>query len=133
MYYRSQGYRYPRDMRIPINYSGNAFTSSSAESEESLIIEQKDSNNSTDSAAYDSTTIEQAENLEETPSADEESPIIDEPKASKASILGSLTSSSIFSKIGGEELLILALVFLLSDNDTENDIIWLLLILLFIK
>ena len=123
MYYRSQGYRYPRDMRIPINYSGNAFSESNQDKEN-----ESDASSEDIIAPQDSPTIEQSQDesasirLEEMPLPSEE------PKATPASLLGGA-----FGKIGTEELLLLALVFLLSDNDSESDIIWLLLLLLFIK
>ena len=123
MYYRSQGYRYPRDMRIPINYSGNAFSESNQDKEN-----ESDASSEDIIAPQDSPTVEQSQDesasirLEEMPLPSEE------PKATPASLLGGA-----FGKIGTEELLLLALVFLLSDNDSESDIIWLLLLLLFIK
>ena len=116
-------------MRIPINYGGSAFSEQesvggepsdnpSAEAElndSGATAEEISSYNSDNNTAYDSTTTE-------------------ERRDTPASILKNLTSGSFLgSRIGSEELLILALVFLLSDADADNDIIWLLLLLLFIK
>ena len=135
MYYRSQGYRYPKNMNIPPNYSGNAFSEeNSSEKEKSL-----DENYVSDEATQ--ITTEFAPELpKEIPEAIESS-TPDEPDSAQestknvapTSLFGNFTSKSFLSRIGSEELLILALVFLLSDTDSDNDIIWLLLLLLFIK
>jgi hypothetical protein len=137
MYYRSQGYRYPRSVQIPVNYSGNAF-----------LEKDGNDNNDNNDVNNDGIEIDPAEaqkssaleseaqigtvSLEDQPSEDsvEASKSTDTiPSASAFKGFG----SSLLSHIGSEELLILALVFLLSDTDTENDVIWLLLLLLFIK
>lgn len=112
-YYRSQGYRYPQEIRIPSNYGGNAFSSEDAPTEpENNVIE---------------TTAEEPEPQIE---AQEEKPSTDTP----TSLFKGFNPSSIFGgKIGTEELLILAVILLISDNDGSSDIIWLLLLLLFVK
>lgn len=123
MYYRSQGYRYPRDMRIPINYSGNAFSESNQDKEKEPDADSEDIIAPQAPPTAEPSQDESASiNFEEKPLPSKE------PKTTPASLLGGA-----FGKIGTEELLILALVFLLSDNDSESDIIWLLLLLLFIK
>ena len=121
MYYRSQGYRYPSSMRVPINYGGNAF--SDAEPTDAAEEPSKDQSISDVSADLITDTPDSAEQSES-----------DEKSAPASSLLGNLGSGSLFGgRIGSEELLILALVFLLSDTDADSDIIWLLLLLLFIK
>lgn len=122
MYYRPQGYRPPRDMRIPINYSGNAFIEhdSSAENEPETYSEAP-----TENSVLLDAEVKETEDISDAP---DKPLIVEEPKSAPSSLLG-----NVFGKIGTEELLIIALVFLLSDNDSENDIIWLLLLLLFIK
>lgn len=135
MYYRSQGYRYPKNMNIPPNYSGNAFfEENSSEKEKSL-----DENYVSDEATQ--ITTEFAPELPKEIPETIESNTPDKPESTQeatknvapTSLFGNFTSKSFLSRIGSEELLILALVFLLSDTDSDNDIIWLLLLLLFIK
>ena len=129
MYYRSQGYRYPKDMRIPVNYGGNAFSDNEKSEEE---ITQTIAENQTESQVESEIDEESSEISE----IQDEAQIKDTPKAESAStssIFHGFGRNSFFSGIGSEELLILALVFLLSDNESDNDIVWLLLLLLFIK
>ena len=129
MYYRSQGYRYPKDVRIPINYSGNAFSESNdaninEEPDQSIIELQPESESKYEPRIQHEST-ESSKDTEEASESSDSTPA--------ASLFNNLGKNSLFSKIGSEELLILALVFLLSDTDSDNDIIWLLLLLLFIK
>ena len=130
MYYRSQGYRYGRDMRIPINYGGNAFTTEDTNRDEQIITI-----NSNQEDDIESSNANPALNTEKEaePKIVNESNSSEEQKTTPTSIFKSLGSTSLFGRIGSEELLIIALIFLLSDTDSENDIIWLLLLLLFIK
>ena len=144
MYYRSQGYGYPQNMRIPINYGGNAFSKSED------INKEKDNAKSTVSFDESQNNIEQTieQTIEEKiEQAVEYKKISDyqefaptlltdntKSEAAPTSIFKGFGNNSFFGgRIGSEELLILALVFLLSDTDGNNDIIWLLLLLLFIK
>ena len=128
MYYRSQGYRYPRDMRIPINYSGNAFS----EQKENNIEDTETESIPEYATAEDQNTQTVENNTEENSSSD--SPHKENEAKEVSSIFHNSNQSSLFGgRIGNEELLILAIVFLLSDTDSGNDIIWLLLLLLFIK
>ena len=134
MYYRSQGYRYPRNLQIPVNYGGNAFSEkeNSAE-EESFTEKENDTEEAFAKKENEPSTVsddygKSEESTKDTEEAEQKS------EAAPTSLFQSLTSKSLFGgRIGSEELLILALVFLLSDTDSDNDIIWLLLLLLFIK
>lgn len=133
MYYRSQGYRYPKDMRIPINYSGNAFSESKADNKSETLEEP--SNEDIGLQAYDeygAGSDMQDEAIETEKDAPNTS-VNNSNSVTASSIFGGSNKGSLLSKIGSEELLIIALVFLLSDTDSDNDIIWLLLLLLFIK
>ena len=124
MYYRSQGYRYPKNMRIPINYGGNAF--SNAEITDTVEI-------ASEASTQEDTSTEAMTEIPDIPH-ESSSDTTDEKAAPAASLFGGIGSSPLFGgRIGSEELLILALVFLLSDTDADSDIIWLLLLLLFIK
>ena len=128
MYYRSQGYRYPRDMRVPINYSGNAFLESKSNNEDKEPIELAAS------SAPQNDAEQETEHHESSPDLLTEAANNEAEASAPTSIFKGFGSNSLYGgRIGSEELLILALVFLLSDADTDSDIIWLLLLLLFIK
>ncbi len=142
MYYRSQGYRYPRDMRIPINYGGNAFTENNSNTEEESSTDSPLSpehlpDNSIAEAEKEMEEIKEEEEPKETEKTEETADtaaMFKEGKSTRSSLFGNLGANSLFGgRIGSEELLILAIVFLLSDTDSDNDIIWLLVLLLFIK
>lgn len=117
MYYRPQGYRYSQGMKLPSNYGGSAFQSNEIYSDE----EQKE-----EKAPPSSLETQEAQaNPDEEKSEKREKP---------ASLLSGLHQGSLFGgRIGSEELLIIALIFLLSDAEGSDDVIWLLLLLLFIK
>lgn len=116
-------------MRIPINYSGSAFSEQDSNTNEILENEADRGEASVSPQSVTDTSDEITDT-----SVDNSSPSPDESPSAPASILHNLSSGSFLGgRIGSEELLILALVFLLSDTDADNDIIWLLLLLLFIK
>ena len=134
MYYRSQGYRYPRGVQIPVNYGGNAFLEKENSAEEESFAEKENDTEEafTEKENEPSTVSDDYGKSEESTKDTEETE--QKSEAAPTSLFQSLTSKSLFGgRIGSEELLILALVFLLSDTDSDNDIIWLLLLLLFIK
>ncbi len=99
--------RYRGGVSIPKNYSGNAFREPSMTSED-----------------IDDTPIEEA---------------VKEEVQKAAPAIASVPSHSPLQNlmrgggIGLEELLILGLVFLISQNDTKDDLTFLLLMLLFIQ
>lgn len=127
MYVRPPNYRYPHSVRVPDNYSGNAFSEPPAES--SVPPQAPDEAQE----AHESQI-----HASEEPSAKENQ---DTGKAEQASLLSPrgfrLRLGSIFGKdrgIGTEELLIIALILLLSDNDDGfDDLILMLALLFFIK
>ena len=106
MYVRPQGYRYSGEVRLPENYSGNTFREPPLI--ESDVAEQENEHNEAEPASLPS---------ESTP-------------ASKLH-LGSLFGGK--GGIGTEELLILALVLLLSDGESNDDLMLFLILLLFIQ
>ena len=121
MYVRPPSYRYPPSVRVPDNYSGNAFR----EQETPPLLTQIEEPESEETQ------------IQEEPGAAQE---ISEP--TQASLTSAhrfgLRLGSIFGKksgIGTEELLIIALILLLSDNDGEgfDDLILFLALLFFIK
>lgn len=122
MYYRPQGYRYPREMNLPSNYGGNAFQK---------IEPYPDEKDEEESAARElDAEVERKESEIESNKASEASEKSEKP----VSLLGGIKQGSFLGgRIGSEELLIIAIIFLLSDADGSDDIVWLLLLLLFIK
>lgn len=116
MYYRSQGYPYQRNMSLPPNYGGNAFSEGSPSDENSEIA--------------DSAQSEDFKPSEQPTKAEE----IQMSGSKEAVSAGSLRLGSLLNgKIGAEELLLLAVIFLLSDSQGSDDVLWLLILLLFIK
>ena len=111
MYVRQQGTPYRQRVRLPENYSGNAFR-------EEQIEEKQDPPLNAESAHAD-IEARSAETAALLPKKQEEA-------LSADSILGKLSS-------GSEELLLLALILLLSDSKSNDDLILFLLLLLFIK
>lgn len=122
MYYRPQGYRYPREMNLPSNYGGNAFQK---------IEPYPDEKDEEESAARElDAEVGGKESEIESIKASEASEKNEKP----VSLLGGIKQGSFLGgRIGSEELLIIAIIFLLSDADGSDDIVWLLLLLLFIK
>ena len=122
MYYRPQGYRYPREMNLPSNYGGNAFQK---------IEPYPDEKDEEESAARElDAEVERKESEIESNKASEASEKNEKP----VSLLGGIKQGSFLGgRIGSEELLIIAIIFLLSDADGSDDIVWLLLLSLFIK
>ena len=122
MYYRPQGYRYPREMNLPSNYGGNAFQK---------IEPYPDEKDEEESATRElDAEVARKESEIESNKASEAS----EKSENPVSLLGGIKQGSFLGgRIGSEELLIIAIIFLLSDADGSDDIVWLLLLLLFIK
>ena len=121
MYVRPPSYRYPPSVRVPDNYSGNAFREQETPP---LLTQTEDS-------------VNEAQEVREEPADEQKS-----AESTQTSLLSSrhfgLRLGSLFGKksgIGTEELLIIALILLLSDNDGEgfDDLILFLALLFFIK
>lgn len=138
MYTRSPQGRFPRDMRVPRNYAGNAFRPPLSEQDrgEPIFIEN------TDDAENLSTAEEQKNSLEEQSNESKEAEKKDEKKDAKQAGLFSfpkfdLGLSKLFSRgginIGFEELLILGLILLIASEGKGDDLILLLILLLFIQ
>lgn len=138
MYTRSPQGRFPRDMRVPKNYAGNAFRPPLSEQErgEPIFIEN------TDDAENLSTAEEQKNSLEKQSNESKEAEKKDEKKDAKQAGLFSfpkfdLGLSKLFSRgginIGFEELLILGLILLIASEGKGDDLILLLILLLFIQ
>lgn len=112
MYVRPPSYKYPSGMRLPENYSGNTFRESV---DEEPAVE----------AEAEPVTKEQ-----DTPEESVETAALLSQKEGFGLRLGSLFGSK---GIGGEELLILALILLLADSEGCDDLILFLVLLFFIK
>ena len=120
MYYRSHGYPYQKNINLPPNYGGNAFSNNKNEKSDS-VEEPEEPLFETSNEASEEAISEKSENL------------VVNIKESHATEAVSLKQSSFLGKIGSEELLLLAIIFLISDSDGSDDILWLLILLLFIK
>ena len=104
MYYRPQSAR----IRVPSNYGGSAFSEPNEQTRE----------------APEPEVI--ASTLPEPRSSEEE-------KDSSVGTQGKGFSSLLGGRVGGEELLLLALIWLLADTEGGNEVVWILLLLLFVK
>ena len=111
--------RHSRSLSIPANYSGSAFRGNEAD----------DTNIETVPNIYDD--VPTAENGESAPVSAPVTARTDRREHESAGIFRLFGGSS--GGIGFEELLILGLIFLISQNDSGDDLAFLLLLLLFIK
>ena len=107
-----------KSMRVPPNYGGSAFNNISD-------IPQSDISEEAAPQAADDTTKAAEEILTHIDSSG------DKHVSEKAGLFRSFSGSS--GGIGLEELLILGLALLISQNDTKDDLAFLLLLLVFIK
>ena len=123
MYSRPPSNRFPRGMRVPENYSGNAFSSAtSAEKDEAEENERL--LNDIDGADIDRELDEQSIPASVT---DKGRP----PSPSFKLDLGRFFPTN--RSFGMDEFLIIALIHLLAQNDTDDDTLIFLILLLFIK
>ncbi len=113
MYVRPQNYRYPEGVRLPKNYSGNTFREPLPAEEEAPVTEAEEKTQEAAAEVSSQSTEDTAALL--TP---------------KSSPLSSLFGGK---GIGSEELLIFALILLLSDSEINDDLILFLILLFFIK
>ena len=119
---------YPQGFAVPENYSGNAFRDSEVESdytEQGQIFPEEEG------------VIEVQEAIEEEEIAEPVGKVFEEKPHCKGGLLSrsgfGFNIGNLFGgKIGFEELLIIGLIFLIAQNDNNEDIIVLLALLLFI-
>ena len=114
--------RTSRGIRIPSNYGGSAFSADSVQDTPAADNGVPPQNTDAIEANARSEPVEQ--NPETDKNADSVVP------SGLSRLFGKGVSSG---GIGFEELLILGLVFLISQNDTKDDLAFLLLLLLFIR
>ena len=131
MYSRYPNYRFSGGVRVPENYSGNAF-SPAEEGKKEIVIEEIPAEESaeqpaTETVATPSTDTESKENAEE-------SREVFRPNKKGIRFPGfGFDIGRIFSgRFGFEELLLIALILLISQNGADDDIILMLAILLFV-
>lgn len=110
MYVRPQSYRYPEGVRLPRNYSGNTFRE---------VVEEP-------SAEVPEALHDKTETAVEQKDDDTKTAALLQKEDAPASLLG-------FKGIGSEELLIFALILLLSDSDLGDELVLFLILLFFIK
>ena len=124
MYSRYPNYRFSGGMRVPENYSGNAFKPSEEEVEEAP---------SEADAPSPPQTLSSAKSFPEESSSAESAEVF-KPSDKKFKLPGfNLNIGRLFSGgFGIEELLIIGIILLISKNNTDDDIILLLALLLFI-
>jgi hypothetical protein len=105
-------------MRVPENYSGNAFSPVSDNEKEEEKLQNEEANVNIDSSLSD----------------DEAIPIAATDKSRQPAFkfdLGRFFPTN--RSFGMEEFLIIALILLLAQNDTDDDTLIFLILLLFIK
>ena len=131
MYSRYPSYRFSGGVRVPENYSGNAFNPAEEERKE-LIIEESAPEQSAEQPTVESVAapVDEAESKDR----QEESQEVFRPNKKGIRFPGfGFDIGRIFSgRFGFEELLLIALIFLISQNGTDDDIILMLAILLFV-
>ena len=145
MYTRSPQGRFPRDMRVPKNYAGNAFRPPLSEQErrEPIFIENTDDTEDLSVAKEQKESSEEIKStLSEQVPENKNTKKNEEKQTERQSGLFSfpkfdLGLSKLFSRgginIGFEELLILGLILLIASEGKGDDIILLLILLLFIQ
>ena len=135
---------YPQAIKVPRNYSGNAFSEDFVRenTDEREVGEQKSAEALPRADVVESATEEKRADMpawQGTPSDEESTKEESEecPAApKKRSLLGSggfsFDLGKLFGGIGFEELLIVGLILLLSQNEGNEDVILLLILLFFI-
>ncbi|MBQ8849698.1 MAG: hypothetical protein IJ011_05140 [Clostridia bacterium] len=113
--------RSARGMNIPANYSGNAFASDTDEAIQ----------NAPEYSEHDIPSVNEEDTAEVSEPVSAKEIKENEKRTESAGLFQFFGGSS--GGIGLEELLILGLVILISQNDTKDDLAFLLLILLFIR
>ena len=126
MYTRYPNYRFGSKIRLPENYSGNAFASK--ESEE---LDASDTEDFVEDVAADTVSSDEPERKE---AASEEVAVMGREEKRIKLPSFKLDVGKLFSGgFGFEELLIIALILLISSGDNDDDTILLLALLLFIR
>lgn len=125
MYTRYPNYRFGSKVKLPENYSGNAFAADDGETSEESDVERSEKDISVDTIEVDA--------KESTEEPEGEMAVMG--RGDKRIKLPSfkLDVGKLFSGgFGFEELLIIALILLISGGDNDDDTVLLLALLLFI-
>ncbi|MBE6597707.1 MAG: hypothetical protein E7641_08590 [Ruminococcaceae bacterium] len=130
MYTRYPNYRFSGGVRVPNNYSGNAFRQSEPPPDEPIREVSKEE-----------LRDEPEELTEPTPESEELTEKRDIPVALPLSSLPQKKQDaprlslgrSLLGLIGSEELLLLALIFILSSSEVQDDTVLFLILLLFVS
>ncbi len=146
--------RFQRNVRIPQNYSGNAFRSDQEKTDLREAAPQPNDAGKIQDKYDDREAQDQHDSRDKAEGgkdADFDDPAASVQNASPASSAKEIPAGSLFSApgfrldlgrffnrskglgIGFEELLIIGLILLLSQSETKDDLIFLLLLLLFIQ
>lgn len=130
MYSRYPNYRFAGGVRVPENYSGNAFKAAE-------IKEDPPAAKAEYAAAHlgevDATQESRAgEKLEQARAADASGAELPALKGFKAPALKFNVGKLFSGNVGFEELLIIGLILLMSQSESDDGIILLLIILLFV-
>ena len=128
MYSRYPNYRFKENIKIPENYSGNAFATELPSEDSPSRIER--SEESAEQVTLLQGTVEDTRDVP-TPAF---SPLPKEDKRRRKAPFGfHFDIGRLFSGgFGFEELLIIALILLVSQNEAQDDIVLFLAILLFV-
>ena len=127
MYSRPPSNRFPRGMRVPENYSGNAFSPANSIEKEEAEENERSFNDISDA------DIERELDEQSIPASvtDKGKSALPSPSPSFRFDLGRFFPTN--RSFGMEEFLIIALILLLAQNDTDDDTLIFLILLLFIK
>lgn len=124
MYSRYPNYRFSGGVKIPDNYSGNAFKPSDAE--EDMDVAESVGINESDTESEEGLAVaERAEKAGDVAASCT-------PRRSPFGGLKFNVGRMFSGGIGFEELLIIGLILLISQSDTDDDVILLLALLLFV-
>lgn len=148
MYTRSGQGRFPRDLRVPKNYAGNAFRPPLAEKElqEPIFVtesfeEPQTQKQEITSAEMQDTVIEAERDTKITDNSNQHKQTEDKHEAKQTGLFSfpkfDIGLGKLFSRgginIGFEELLLLGLIILIASEGKGDDLILLLILLLFIQ
>ncbi|MBE6550433.1 MAG: hypothetical protein E7670_08420 [Ruminococcaceae bacterium] len=142
MYARSGQGRFPRDLRVPKNYAGNAFRASPAENETKEPIFIDENTDEHQAPIQEAIAQETKETLKEEANDTKEAEQTEEKRETRQTGLFSFPKLDIglgklFSRgglsLGFEELLLLGLILLIANEGKGDDLILLLILLLFVQ
>ncbi len=142
MYARSPQGRFPRDLRVPKNYAGNAFRASLAENETKEPIFIDENTDEHQATIQEAVTEETKETLKEETTDTKEAEQTEEKRETRQTGLFSFPKLDIglgklFSRgglsLGFEELLLIGLILLIASEGKGDDLILLLILLLFVQ